>query len=193
MQPREAEAFPTIEELNALSEANFAAAMSRLFEGGPRFLARLASARPFEHDGALIGAAREIAHAMPEDEQIELVAAHPRIGADPDAMSPPSQREQGYEEADDDEMEPPGEAAYVGEELTMLNEIYEAHFDFRYVVFVAGRPREAIIPLMETALRNDRDAELRRGVDETIYIAADRLAALRPPEPEPEPEPEVEG
>ncbi len=70
----------------------------------------------------------------------------------------------------------------------MLNEIYEGHFGFRYVVFVAGRPREAIIPLMEIALRNDRDAELRRAVDDTVYIAHDRLIGLRPPEPEPVPE-----
>jgi 2-oxo-4-hydroxy-4-carboxy--5-ureidoimidazoline (OHCU) decarboxylase len=201
--PDDAGAFPTIEELNGLSGADFAAAMTRLFEGGARFLARLADSRPFEQDEALIGAAREIAHAMPDDEQIELLAAHPRIGADPDALSPASQREQGYgqadaygggveeEDEDEDEMEPPGQPAYIGEELAMLNEIYEAHFGFRYVVFVAGRPREAIIPLMETALRNDRDAERRRGVDETIYIAADRLAAMRPPEPEAEAE--VEG
>ena len=65
----------------------------------------------------------------------------------------------------------------------MLNEIYEAHFGFRYVVFVAGRPREAIIPLIEVALRNDREAELRRAVDDAVYIAADRLASLRQAEP----------
>jgi 2-oxo-4-hydroxy-4-carboxy--5-ureidoimidazoline (OHCU) decarboxylase len=187
--------FPGIERLNAMSEEGFAAAMAPLFEGGPRFVARLAAMRPFESDDQLIGTAREIAHAMPEDEQLELVAAHPRIGADPSILSAASHREQGYasdgegaeaEEADEDEV--PREPAHVAEELAMLNEIYEAHFGFRYVVFVAGRPREAIIPLIEVALRNDRAAELRRAVDDTIYIAHDRLLGLRPPEPEPVPE-----
>jgi 2-oxo-4-hydroxy-4-carboxy-5-ureidoimidazoline decarboxylase len=189
------EAFPGIEELNVLPEADFAASLTRLFEGGPRFVARMAAMRPYESDDELIRTAREIAHAMPEDEQLELVAAHPRIGADPNILSAASHREQGYAsdgerdlvaEADEDEV--PGEPAHVAEELAMLNEIYEAHFGFRYVVFVAGRPREEIVPLMEVALRNDRAAELRRAVDDTIYIAHDRLLGLRPPEPEPVPE-----
>jgi 2-oxo-4-hydroxy-4-carboxy-5-ureidoimidazoline decarboxylase len=181
--------FPGIERLNAMSEADFAAAMAPLFEGARRFLQRLAEARPFAFEEELIGAARETAHAMPEEEQLELLAAHPRIGADPESLSRLSEREQGHgpdgqaDDGDDDEEEPQGEPAYVGEELAMLNEIYEAHFGFRYVVFVAGRPREAIIPLMEVALRNDRAAELRRAIDDTIYIAADRLASLRGAEP----------
>jgi 2-oxo-4-hydroxy-4-carboxy--5-ureidoimidazoline (OHCU) decarboxylase len=181
--------FPGIERLNAMTEADFAAAMAPLFEGAPRFLQRLAGARPFALEEELIDSARETAHAMPEEEQLELLAAHPRIGADPESLSLLSGPEQGYgpdaDEEDDEEDgdEPPGEPAYVGEELAMLNEIYEAHFGFRYVVFVAGRPREAIIPLMEVALRNDRAAELRRAIDDAIYIAADRLASLRGAEP----------
>jgi len=188
----EEEPFPGIERLNAMSEADFATAVAPLFEGAPRFLQRLAQRRPFAFDDELVGAAREAAHAMPEDEQLELIAAHPRIGADPASLSPLSQREQGYsrdsgpvdaEDREDPDEEPPGGPAYVGEELAMLNEIYEAHFGFRYVVFVAGRPREAIIPLIEVALRNDREAELRRAVDDAVYIAADRLASLRQAEP----------
>jgi 2-oxo-4-hydroxy-4-carboxy--5-ureidoimidazoline (OHCU) decarboxylase len=179
--------FPGIDRLNAMSEADFAAAMTPLFEGAPRFLQRLAGARPFALEEELIGAARETAHAMPEAEQLELLAAHPRIGADPASLSRLSEREQGYVpdagEEDEDGDEQVGEPVYVGEELAMLNEIYEAHFGFRYVVFVAGRPREAIIPLMEVALRNDRAAELRRAIDDAIYIAADRLASLRGAEP----------
>ncbi|MDP9250809.1 MAG: 2-oxo-4-hydroxy-4-carboxy-5-ureidoimidazoline decarboxylase, partial [Chloroflexota bacterium] len=184
------EPFPDLERLNAMSEADFATAVAPLFEGAPRFLKRLAKKRPFGFEDELIGAARETAHAMPEEEQLELIAAHPRIGADPATLSPFSQEEQGYgldsreeDDREDDEEEPPGEPAYVGEELAMLNEIYEAHFGFRYVVFVAGRPREAIISLMEVALRNDREAELRRAIDDTIYIAADRLAGMREAEP----------
>jgi 2-oxo-4-hydroxy-4-carboxy--5-ureidoimidazoline (OHCU) decarboxylase len=184
---RQDQPFPGIERLNAMSEADFTAALAPLFEGAPRFLQRLAGARPFAFEEELIGAARETAHAMPEEEQLELLAAHPRIGADPESLSRLSEREQGYgpddQGEDEDGDEPASEPAYVGEELAMLNEIYEAHFGFRYVVFVAGRPREAIIPLMEVALRNDRAAELRRAIDDTIYIAADRLASLRGAEP----------
>ena len=47
------------------------------------------------------------------------------------------------------------------------------------MIFVAGRPRSAIVPILEASLRDDRVSELRRGVDDVVYIASDRLATLR--------------
>jgi 2-oxo-4-hydroxy-4-carboxy--5-ureidoimidazoline (OHCU) decarboxylase len=44
---------------------------------------------------------------------------------------------------------------------------------------VAGRPKTEIVPLLEHALRNDREAELRRAIDDSMYIAGDRLRKLR--------------
>ena len=61
----------------------------------------------------------------------------------------------------------------------MLNDVYEGRFGFRFVVFVAGRPLSAIGPLIEASMRNDRAAELARGLDDVIDIAADRLGRLR--------------
>ena len=63
----------------------------------------------------------------------------------------------------------------------MLNDAYERIFGFRFVVFVAGRPRSEIVPILERSLRDDRVAELRRGLDDVVYIAADRLRTLRGP------------
>jgi 2-oxo-4-hydroxy-4-carboxy-5-ureidoimidazoline decarboxylase len=168
-------AFPGWEDLNRLPPEAFAAELRALFEGGDALLLGLAALRPFEDDAQLISTAFEVAHVMSEEEQLQLIEAHPRIGAPPDSVSPLSYEEQGYasEEPDD----PEAQRAY--EELAMLNEIYEQRFGFRYVVFVAGRPKVAIVPLLEHALRNERDAELRRAVDETIYIAGDRLRSLR--------------
>lgn len=161
---------PGADALNALSHDAFADALAPLFEGAPRFLQRLAAARPFDSDEALVAAAREVAAGAPEDELMELLEAHPRIGADPTVMSELSRGEQ-EDGAGSDEA--------VAQELADLNDAYEQRFGFRYVVFVAGRPRSEIVPLMEVALRNDREAELRRGVDDAIYIAADRLRTAR--------------
>lgn len=167
--------FPRMEDLNQLPPQSFVHEVTPLFEGASRFLARLAQERPFEDDQAVIDAAFEVAHAMPEDEQLELIEAHPRIGAPPETVSEASYREQGYgaESAAD------SDTARAYEELAMLNEIYERRFGFRYVVFVAGRPKHEIVPLLEHALRNEREAELRRAVDDAVYIAADRLRRLR--------------
>jgi 2-oxo-4-hydroxy-4-carboxy-5-ureidoimidazoline decarboxylase len=152
--------------------------LARLFEGAPRFLARLESAGPFATDDERFTAAREIAHAMPEDEQVELLDAHPRLGAAPETVSALSYAEQGYDRADASAGGTDPEAATVATRLAQLNDAYEARFGFRYCVFVAGRSRAALLPGMAATLEADRAAELQRGLDAVIDIAIDRRAKL---------------
>lgn len=165
--------FPPIQDLDKLPPEPAAHLLGPLFEDAPRFLARLVAGRPFGDDAGMITAARDLARTIPEDEQIELLDAHPRIGADPASVSAMSHAEQGYD------VDAPRREPWIAEELEALNDAYERIFGFRFVIFVAGRPRSAIVPLLETALREEREAELRRGLDDVVYIAADRLAKLR--------------
>ncbi len=169
----------SIDELNRTQADAFTAAVAPLFEGAPAFLRRLADARPFDSEEEMFAGARAIAREMPEPEQVELLDAHPRIGADPSTISPLSRGEQGQDS-------PALDDAWVGDELRALNEAYESLFGFRFVVFVAGRPRADIIPILERALHADRDEELRRGLDDVVLIAADRWETLRGPRPLPE-------
>ena len=166
--------FPRIEDLDALPPEPAVHLLGPLFEAAPRFLGRLVEQRPFVDDAGLIAAAHDLARALPEDEQIELLDAHPRIGADPASVSVLSHAEQGYDE------EAPPQEPWVAEELEALNDAYERIFGFRFVIFVAGRPRSAIVPILETSLRDERVSELRRGLDDVVHIAADRLTNLRP-------------
>ncbi len=145
-----------------------------LFEGAAGFLARLEAAGPFEDDGALFDAARRIAHELPEAEQLELIDAHPRLGAPPGSVSAMSYTEQGYDRGT-------GTPVDVAAELERLNDAYEARFGFRYCVFVAGRPREALLPGMADALEADRGAEIHRALDAVVDIAIDRHAKLSAP------------
>lgn len=163
---------PSIHDLNELPAEEFVRQAAPLFEGAPRFLHRLAQARPFRSITDLFRSARSVAHDMSAPEQVELLNAHPRIGADPAAISNLSYGEQGYDHA------PAQAAAETARRLHELNEAYEEHFGFRYVVFVAGRPRSEIVPTLEAALEADRSAELRRGLEDVVSIAEDRLGAL---------------
>ena len=147
--------------------------LAALFEGAPHFLDRLVAAGPFDDDAALFATARSIAHAMPEDEQIELIDAHPRLGAPPGTVSRMSYREQGYDRATDIKTD-------VAAELERLNDAYEARHGFRYCVFVAGRSREELLPGMAAALDADRTRELHRALDAVVDIAIDRRAKLSP-------------
>ncbi len=168
---------PPARELDALDGAAFGQALAPLFEGAPRFLARLADARPHRSYATMLDRARDIAQSMPEDECLELIDAHPRIGAAPGSVSALSFVEQGYDrEAADVAAE--AEREWIAAELARLNSAYEARFGFRFVVFVAGRPRASIVPLMEAALTADRAGELRRALDDVISIARDRVRKL---------------
>ena len=147
------------------------ATLEALFEGAPRFLDRLEAAGPFESTDLLFHVARDLAHAMPEEEQIELIDAHPRLGAPPGTVSAMSYVEQGYDR---------GTAAPldVAAQLERLNSAYEAKHGFRYCVFVAGRSREELLPGMAAALDADRTSELHRALDAVVDIAIDRHAKL---------------
>ena len=168
-QPADPAAPPAIEIVDALPRDAFAAAMAPLFEGAPRFLRRLAAARPFGTTEDLFEAARGIARSMPEPEQVELIDAHPRLGAPPGSVSALSFREQGYDHAD---------VTDLAATIEALNDSYESRFGFRYCVFVAGRPRAALLPGFEAALAADRDVEKTRALDAVVDIARDRHARL---------------
>ena len=129
--------------------------LAELFEGRTHFVEHLA-----ELDDPL-GRAREVAATLSDEEKKEILDAHPAIGGRP--TSARSAREQG---ADDDPA--------VLTELEELNRAYEERFGFRFVVFVDGRPRRAIVPVLRERLERTREQELGTGVDELVQIAIAR-------------------
>ena len=151
------------------------ATLEQLFEGAPRFLDRLERAGPFPSDDVLFHVARDIAHAMPEPEQIELIDAHPRLGAPPGTVSQMSYVEQGYDRGTGTPADPEVDVAI---ELERLNDAYEERHGFRYCVFVAGRSRVALLPDMAAAIDADRTSELHRALDAVVDIAIDRHGKL---------------
>ena len=145
----------------------FSATLAPLFEGAPHFLERLAAERPFKSYADLWPRALAVARAMPEADQVELVDAHPRLGAPPASVSALSFHEQGYDRAE-------AEVA----DLDRLNAAYEARFGFRFCVFVNGRSRSELVPVIAAALEADRPTELRRALGDVVAIAADRYKTL---------------
>lgn len=164
-------ALPSVPELNAAPADAFVEALAPLFEGAEDLLARVAARRPFASDDALFACAREIALALPLEEQRRLLDTHPAIGARGAALerSAFSAREQGAARPD----------AQIEEVLRVLNARYRERFGCTFVVFVNARPREALIPVLRERLANDPDVELRIGVTEYVAIARDRARNLR--------------
>ncbi len=125
--------------------------LAELFEGRTRFVERLAQIED------PLGRAREIATELSDEEKKEVLDAHPAIGAT--TLSARSAIEQGVDSAP---------------ELDQLNRDYEERFGFRFVVFVNGRPKSAIVPVLRERLERTREQELATALDELVSIAEDR-------------------
>jgi 2-oxo-4-hydroxy-4-carboxy--5-ureidoimidazoline (OHCU) decarboxylase len=128
------------------------AELAELFEGRTRLVERLATLED------PLGRARDVARTLSDEEQKEVLDAHPAIGAR-GGMSARSAAEQGREDAP---------------ELDELNRRYEEQFGFRFVVFVNRRPKRELVPILRERLRRSREQELETALDELVSIAIDR-------------------
>ena len=111
--------------------------LAELFSGRTRLVERLAR----EEDP--LGRADELLAAVPEEEKVEALAAHPRIGE-----ASPEQH---------------GEEAEVLAELARLNREYEERFGFRFVVLVNRRPRAELVSVLRERLGRTREPWLETG------------------------------
>src|SRR3712207_80551 len=138
--------------------------LTTLFEGAPRFVQLLASeASTVDSWDELFDRAEQVALWMSEAEQVELLNAHPRIGATPSSVSAESFREQGYDRD-------PGTDA-LQNRLDELNDAYEARHGFRFVIFVNGRSRAEVAELMPQHIERGTSEERERGLVDVIAIA----------------------
>ena len=129
--------------------------LGELFEGRTMLVERLAGTEsPLEE-------ADDVIATLSDAEKIEALGAHPAIGAK--KLSTRSAAEQG---ADADPA--------VLTELAYLNRVYEEKFGFRFVVFVAARPKREILKVLGERIGNTREEELETGLRELVAIARDR-------------------
>jgi 2-oxo-4-hydroxy-4-carboxy--5-ureidoimidazoline (OHCU) decarboxylase len=122
--------------------------LTPLFSGRTRLVDELAT-----RDDPL-GVAEEVALGLPEADQVAALATHPRIGE-------PSEEQRGAEPE-------------VLAELARLNDEYERRFGFEFVVFVNGRTRAELLPVLRERLERARREELETGLRDLCAIARDR-------------------
>jgi 2-oxo-4-hydroxy-4-carboxy--5-ureidoimidazoline (OHCU) decarboxylase len=136
-------------------------AVAEAFERAPHLAERVGEGGD---PAAIIARARGVIDGLSEAEQIAVLNAHPRIGAT-SGLSARSTAEQSAGVTDRDTLRT----------LERLNAEYEDRFGFRFVVFVNGRSRAEIVPVLQARLRHSRDDELAVGIEEFLAIARDRL------------------
>ncbi len=131
---------------------------------------RVAKARPFSDDEALLEYADLILAELTETDLDEALAGHPRIGDRPD--NPSSAREQsGVAGAD----------AAVLTDLKKLNAEYEEKFGHVYLVFANGRPAAELLDILRQRMHNDSETERRVMRMELAKINRSRLTRMLTP------------
>ncbi|KAN0055620.1 hypothetical protein ACTA71_008736 [Dictyostelium dimigraforme] len=165
---------PEIELLNSLSQKSFFDCVHLLFEAAPPLANALYEKRPFSSYQQLIDQAYSIIQSLNEVEKILVINAHPRIGLSASQVknsSSISYREQSCDK--DSSLD-----QSILETLSKLNDKYEFKFGFKFVVFVNGRSKKEIIPILEDRLNNEKQKELELGLFEMIEISKSRLLKL---------------
>jgi 2-oxo-4-hydroxy-4-carboxy--5-ureidoimidazoline (OHCU) decarboxylase len=129
--------------------------LAELFEGRTHLVERLAGVED------PLGQARAAMQDLTPDETVEVLNAHPAIGAT--GLSARSDAEQGADAAPE-----------VLAELERLNREYEARHGFRFVVFVNRRPKAEILEVLRSRIDRPTDVERETALDEFVAIAQDR-------------------
>ena len=159
------------ELLADLPPAELAAAFRPLFEESDWLAGRLAGRR-FGTWDEVIAAGDALLQEANDAEKAAILRSHPRLGippADLRARSETSWREQGGQR---------NGAPDVLDQLAAANDRYEARFGFPFVDWVAGRPLQEMVAVIDSQLSSDPAAELSRGCRAIVDIGRDRIKKL---------------
>eukprot|EP01133_Synstelium_polycarpum_P012060 gene12060-14111_t len=159
---------PPVERLNTLDDAQFISVVHLLFETAKPLESGLLAGRPYTSYESLVETAQSIIDKANEQDKLDIINAHPRIGGHVSTLSSQSLIEQGSEQ---DQV--------VLDQLATFNQEYHNKYNFNFVVHVQGRPKSDILPILKARLHNsDAATELATGLSEMIAIAQSRLVKL---------------
>ena len=166
----------TLDEINALNQEQFVAALGGLFEGPPWIVTQAWQQRPFASVQALHSSLCAIMRAAPREQQIALLCAHPDLAGKAarsgtlGAASTAEQAAAGLNRLS------PAELA----DFTRLNEAYRAKFGFPFVICARDNTKDEILAAFAQRLNNTTQQELQTALDEVGNICALRLGDLIP-------------
>lgn len=163
----------TLEALNRMSPADFAAAVGDTFELAPWIAESAALRRPFATVTALHEALMGVVRAAPLERQLEFLRGHPDLAgkaARMGSVTDDSRREQASVGLDS-----------LGEEefarFHRLNDAYKATFGFPFIVCVRRHTRDSILAQFERRLGHDAATEFAAAMREIFFITRLRIAA----------------
>lgn len=164
----------SLQRLNGLSSGEARAELLRCC-GSTRWAERMAAARPFGGEAALLLAADAIWGALEVSDWFEAFAAHPRIGSKKDVAHAPAGTGAW---AEGEQRGTEGAAASTLAGLAEANRAYEARFGFIYLVCATGKSADELLALCRERLHHDRDVEVAVAAEEQRKITRLRLEKM---------------
>ncbi len=163
-----------LQELNRLAPADFAHALSSIFENSPWIPQSVVEQRPFASGIALHRALCEAVMQAGEQRQLALIRAHPELAGraavrgDLTAASTAEQKGAGLSACTRQQYE----------RLQQLNTEYNRRFGFPFVLAVKGHNPDSVIAALAERVTHDAAEERATALREIFRIARFRLADL---------------
>lgn len=161
----------SLEQLNALNQADFTAALADIYEHSPWVAEAAAAKRPFATLAALHQAMTDIVRAAPDEAKLVLVKAHPDLAGK--AARAGVLTEESTNEQASAGLDALSEAEFA--RFHKLNDGYQARFGIPFIICVRRHTKDSILDQFERRLGEDRASALETALGEIFRIAALRL------------------
>lgn len=164
----------TLEALNALPPPQFVATLAGVFEHSSWVPERVAASRPFQTRAQLLEAMCAAVQAATPEEQLQLIRAHPQLGArgrsrlELTAASAGEQHRAGLDTV----------TSSLLAQIEQLNAAYFQKFTFPFILAVRGHDPASILENCRHRIANDEPQELRAALRQIELIAEYRLNDL---------------
>lgn len=157
----------TIDEVNALAAAEFAARFGMVAEHSPWVAEGAGTRRPFSGRDAMVEAFQRVVAEAGRDRQLALLRSHPDL-AGRARLAEDSRREQ--EGAGLDSLTP-AELERFGE----LNGRYRARFGIPFILAVKGAGKDTILAAFEQRVGGGREEEILTALAQVLRIIRFRI------------------
>ncbi len=157
----------TIQQVNALSSAEFEKAFGDVAEHSPWVARNAAGVRPFKSRDAMVSAFRDVVLSASETAKLALIRAHPDL-ATKAKLTDDSTREQAQA----------GLGTLSAEEFsrfTHLNDLYKSKFDFPFIFAVKGATKQQILASFAERVNHSKEDEFAMALDQVCRIFRFRI------------------
>lgn len=157
----------TIAQLNQMSQEEFTNTLGGIWEETPEIAKQAWHSKPFTDIESLYQSMVAIVNQMSDTEQLNLIKAHPDLGAKTKMAEASVQEQAGVG------LDRLSKVEY--ERFQSLNQAYKDKFNFPFIVAVKYHTKESVLQAFETRLKNNQSQEKQTALAEISKIARLRL------------------